>query len=172
VAAERRRAERAEASRAALERCTAHLTALRTGRVEELKQLLLAAGGSVPETIPPRPVSPPEPVPGPPRAPVRPATDEDHDFRRDVAERLVSSWRDAVTMKKDEARRFLETALDNIGGLRRVGDEGEQVPFDGALHEHVPGVFTDHPVRVTRSGWALEDGEGREYVIQKAQVAK
>ncbi len=170
VAAERRRAERTEASRAALERCMNHLAKLTTGRIEELTAMLRAAGGTAPHaTVSQQPAPPTQTTKTKPN---EPATSEDRDFRRDVAERLVSSWRDAVTMKKDEARRFLETALDNISGLRRIGEEGEQVPFDGALHENVPGVFTDHPVKIVRSGWALEDSEDRAYVIQKAQVAK
>lgn len=164
VEAERRRAERMEASRAALERCMAHLKALQAGRVKELTELLLAAGGTVPK-------SPPAPLPSQ-NLPPKPSSDEDRDFRRDVAERLVSSWRDAVNMKKDEARRFLETALDNISGLRRMGEEGDEVQFDASVHENIPGLSIGHLVRVTRSGWALEEDDGREYVIQKAQVAK
>lgn len=120
--------------------------------------------------------APVAPLPPPPAAErrdrVSPTTREDADFRRDLAERLVSSWRDAVQYRKDEARGFLETAMDNLVGLKRVGEEGDEVPFDGAVHEAFPGVFTDHPVRVTRSGWALEEDADREYVIQKAQVAK
>jgi hypothetical protein len=164
VEAERKRAERREASRAALERCMVHLKALQTGRVKELTELLLAAGGAVPKL-------PPEPPP-PEELPPKPSSEEDRDFRRDVAERLVSSWRDAVSMRKDEARRFLETALDNISGLRRLGEEGDEVQFDGSIHEDIPGLPTGHLVRVTRSGWSLEEEGDREYVIQKAQVAK
>ncbi|HYH63513.1 MAG TPA: hypothetical protein VD866_02335 [Urbifossiella sp.] len=126
-----------------------------------------AAGGPGP-VVP----LPPPPPPREPQPRLQPQTREDADFRRDLAERLVSSWRDAVQYKKNEARGFLETAMDNLVGLTRVGEEGDEVPFDGAVHEAVPGVFTDHPVRVTRSGWALEEDADREYVIQKAQVAK
>jgi hypothetical protein len=164
VEAERKRAERREASRAALERCMAHLKSLQAGRVKELTELLLAAGGAVPKLTPAPPPSQ--------KLPPKPSSEEDRDFRRDVAERLVSSWRDAVNMKKDEARRFIETALDNISGLRRMGEEGDEVQFDASLHEDIPGLPTGHLVKVTRSGWALEEEGDREYVIQKAQVAK
>lgn len=173
IKAERKQAERLEASRAAFQRCLDHIARMQSSRIEELTELLLAAGGKPPAPGMRSP-SPPPVVTPPGRGGLRPepVTTEDRDFRRDMAERLVSSWREAVGMKKEEAQRFLETALDNISGVRRIGDEGEEVRFDGALHEHIPGVFTDHPVKVTRSGWALEDGEDREYVIQKAQVAK
>lgn len=171
VEAERRRAERLATSQVAMQRCMEHLAKLRAGHIEELKARLLAAGGSVPEMPEPQPEREVKPA-NRNRTVAEPATQEDRDFRRDVAERLVSSWRDAVSMKKEEARRFLETALDNISGLRRIGEEQEQVKFDGAVHESFPGVFTDHLVKVVRSGWALEAGDDREYVILKAQVAK
>ncbi len=172
VEAERKRAERLAASQAALQRCMDHLAKLHTGRVSELTAMLMAAGGSAP-----KPGELPKPVPvtsggSQHRKLPEPATAEDRDFRQDVAERLVSSWRDAVQLKKDEAQRFLETALDNISGLRRIGEDGEQVPFDGAVHQSIPGVFTDTPVKITRSGWALEQGDGPEYVIEKAQVTR
>jgi hypothetical protein len=169
IESERRRAERAETVRAAFERCMANLNALRSSRIEELQQLLIAAGGNVPVAHPEQ-TQGTKPSTRPP-AP-SPDSDEDRDFRRDMAERLVSSWRDAVTLKKEEAKQFLETALENISGIRRIGEVGDQVPFDGALHENIPGVFTNHPVRVTRSGWALEEADDREYVIQKAQVSR
>lgn len=170
VEAERKRAERLASARAALEKCMNHLAQLKAARVNELEEMLLAAGGAAPAPREPHAAAPPPPVS--PRKPPEPRTEEERDFRRDVAERLVFSWRDAMNMKKDEARQFLETALENISGLRRIGEEGHQVAFDGSLHQAIPGVFTDHPVRVTRSGWALEDGEDREYVIEKAHIAK
>lgn len=140
-------------------------------RVEALLAELKAEGVAPPPADTAPPVPPPPATPNRGQAP-KPQTREDADFRRDVAERLVSSWRDAAQMGKAEARQFLETALDNVVTLRRIGEEGDEVPFDGALHEAIPGVFTDHPVKVTRSGWALEEDADREYVIQKAQVAK
>lgn len=172
VAAERKRAERLATSEAALQRCLDHLKQLRTGRLDELKELYLAAGGSEAEVARPQTTAPAVQTVAPQRKPAEPLTEDDRDFRRDVAERLVFSWRDAMNMNKNEARQFLETALDNISGMRRVGEEGEQVPFDGACHADVPGLSTGHPVRVSRSGWAVEDGDGREYVILKAQVTK
>jgi hypothetical protein len=168
VAAEKKRAESAEVARAAVQRCLDHLAKLQSGRIEELTGLLIAAGG----TVPTRNEKSEKVSQGEKPKPVEPSTKEDRIFQRDVAERLVSSWRDAVNLKKAEAQGFIETALDNISGLRRIGEEGESVAFDGALHESIPGVFTDHPVKVTRSGWALEEDDDREYVIQKAQVAK
>src|SRR5262249_49207555 len=59
VAAERERAERLEASRAAFQRCMDHLARLQAARVGELTEMLLAAGGTVPE----QPETPPQPLP-------------------------------------------------------------------------------------------------------------
>lgn len=161
--------ERDAATLEAIKRWEAVIVARKAARIAALQQELAAEGAEpvvakTEETTAPRPVAT--------RPPVEPQSEDDRDFRRDVAERLVSSWRDAVNMRKDEARRFLETALDNISGLRRVGEEGDSVGFDGALHENIPGVFADQPVKVTRNGWALEIDDDREFVIQKAQVTR
>jgi len=169
IASEKKRAERAEVTRAAVQRCLDHLDQLKAANIAQLTGMLLAAGGKVPTHSEGSSQTSSKKEE---KLVVEPATKEDHNFRRDVAERLVSSWRDAANMKKAEVQGFLETALDNISGLRRIGEEGENVAFDGALHESIAGVFTDHPVKITRSGWALEEDDDREYVIQKAQVAK
>lgn len=172
VITEKARAERRAASEAALRRCADHLAALHAGVVKELQERLLAVGGSVPKT-------PDAPTAGTPahtadhtRPPLTPVTEEDRDFRKDVAERLVSAWREAAKHNKDDARKHLEMAMNNISGLRRIGKVGEQVGYDGSLHAHIPGVFTDHEVKVAQSGWALEDGDDGEYVIEKAHVTK
>jgi len=164
---------RDEALKAAAARVVELVDQRKRERIASLLGRLRAEGWTEPTGLTGLGVPPPPPPP-PPERRDRPApqTREDADFRRDLAERLVSSWRDAEQLRKDEARPFLETAMDNLVGLKRVGEEGDEVPFDGAVHEAVPGVFTDHPVRVTRSGWALEEDADREYVIQKAQVAK
>src|SRR5262249_12260731 len=104
VEAERKRAERLAAGQAALQRCVDTLAKLHAGRMSELTAMLVAAGGSAP-----KPGELQKPVPAPPggsqhRELSEPVTDDDRDFRQDVAERLVSSWRDTVTMNKDEAR--------------------------------------------------------------------
>ena len=140
---ERELAERRRLNEAALERCLAHAKRLRTGRIDELRGLLVAAGGTVPDS--------PMPVPNG-SAPPEPVTDEDRDFRRDVAERLVSSWRDAVRYDKIEATGFLETAIGNVGAMRRIGDDGETVPFDREFHADAPGLSPKDPAKVTRSG--------------------
>ena len=159
---ERELAERRRLNEAALERCLAHAKSLRTGRIDELRGLLVAVGGTVPDS--------PMPVPNG-SAPPEPVTDEDRDFRRDVAERLVSSWRDAVRYDKADASEYLEAAIENLGAMRRIGEVGESIPFDAIFHADVPGLPTGERVRVTRSGWQLELDHGEYYVIEKALVA-
>ena len=103
---------------------------------------------------------------------VVPKNQKDLDFHREAAERLVSAWRDAVQYKKDEGREYLEIALENLGGIQRVGAEGEAVVFDREFHEGGASFSTGQHVRVTRPGWALDEGEDRVYVIEKASVSK
>ena len=171
---------REDASLASMEECKGTVLRLREHEISHLKKLLAVLGATVATTseLPQggqasiKPHGSEQHPPAKVTKPLEPVTEEEQDFRRDVAERLVSSWRDAVKLGKAEAQGFLETALDNISGVQRVGEEGDEVPFDGALHEAIPGIHTDHPVRIVRSGWAIEEGEDRQYVIQKAQVAK
>jgi len=164
VLAERKSMELRAASRAALTRCLEQLDQLGRARVEELRELLLTAGGTLPDE---QPVSDHRSAPQ-----SKPVTDDDRDFRRDVAERLVSSWRDAVRYNKIEAKGYLETAIGNVGAMRRIGDEGETVSFDRESHADAPGLSPKDRVKVTRSGWRLDIDEDRYYVIEKAIVAK
>lgn len=62
-------------------------------------------------------------------------------------------------------------ALEALGA-KQQGKEGEQEEFDGAVHEHVPGAFTGHAVKVVRPGWVLPGEDGRDVVLLKARVAK
>ena len=168
VQAEKERAERSAASRIALQKCQEHLQKLESARIEELKGLLSAAGGIVPE----------KPVPDKRKSaddePNDRGTDssEDRDLRRDFAERLVASWCNAVKHGKKDARDYLETLIENWDDMIRIGEEGDMVPFDNKIHADLPGLPTGFKVRITRSGWALEIDEHRRHVIEKALVAK
>jgi hypothetical protein len=101
-----------------------------------------------------------------------PADKKGADFRRQMARRLVSSWVEAVEANKPEAREFLEAAIWNISGFRMIGEVGQSLNFDGAFHEGEAGLFTNDRVRVLRPGWVLEEQDGNEYIVVKAQVAK
>ncbi|HJZ56004.1 MAG TPA: hypothetical protein VKE74_13640 [Gemmataceae bacterium] len=163
-----RRRETEEASRKAIAQWLTLLEQRQQQRIDALTRELLAEGGKVPELVPAVRV----PVPESLRPPaLRPETAEDATFRRQVARRLVSPWLEAVDGHKEEARRYLETAIWNITGFRKIGEAGERVTFDGARHEGPAGLFTGDQVRVVRPGWALEENDG-EYLVLKAQVAK
>jgi hypothetical protein len=166
-AARRRQAE--EATRQALDRWNRLLAERQAHRVAALRRELEAEGETVGEHVG---ASPTPQVPTPAAPLPRPESAEDVGFRRQVARRLVSSWLEAVEGRKEEARRFLETAIGNVSGLRQVGEPGERVTFDGAYHEGGAGLFTGTPVRVVRPGWVLEEEDDREYPVLKALVAQ
>lgn len=64
----------------------------------------------------------------------------------------------------------VESALA-AAGAKKVGEAGQTVPFDGAVHGHRPGVFTGDPVRVTKPGWSLPvNAHGDSITPLKAEV--
>jgi hypothetical protein len=152
VAAARKRKEREEASLAALEEWKATVARVQARRVETLKQLFAAEGVAVPD--PPRKPGAHEPPPEKPR------TAEDRDFRRDVVERLVSAWLYHLRQNNQEVATAFERALRAISGVVRVGEAGNEVAFDGRIHECERGVSDGAPVRVVRPGWVFEDDRG------------
>lgn len=101
----------------------------------------------------------------------QPTTGEQKEFRRYTADRLAAAWRDAWDENKAEGRDYLETAIWNIRGMKMIGEVGQQVPFDGRLHESDVSVFTNGPVRVARPGWLLKVDD-EDYVALKAAVEK
>ncbi|MCI0705774.1 MAG: hypothetical protein L0241_32335, partial [Planctomycetia bacterium] len=102
----------------------------------------------------------------------KPETSEDTNFRRQVARRLVSAWLDAWDANKPDAIEYLRSAIWNMSGFRQLSEVGQSVTFDGRYHEGSTGLFTGDAVHVVRPGWVLEEEEDREYIVQKAQVAK
>ena len=171
IDAERKRAERLEASRAAFQKCLDHLARLRSGRIDELTRLLQAAGGTVPQ---PGSLSPPVVLPtvsqpvGDCPLPA-PATEEEVGFRRQVARRLISSWIQQSRAGRDEGRQAMETALGGLPGLRRVGAVGDRVRFEGAMHESERSVSEGAEVRIIRPGWTLMEELG-PLTLQKVLV--
>lgn len=168
LAAVTKRREAEEATRKALEQWLALQQLQREQRLNALTRELLAEGGKVPEM--PQPAPAPEGNHKP--AVLKPASADDAAFRRQVARRLVSSWLEAVEANKAEAKQYLETAIWNVSGFKPVGEAGEQVAFDGALHESDDGVSTGSPVRVERPGWLLEEEDGRDYLVLPARVKR
>ena len=166
----RKRRETEEATRRALEEWQRSLESRRQQRVELLKREFEAEGAEIP--VAPKPVEMKTELQPNPKADepiLRPETSEERSFCRDVAGRLVAAWIEAIRMKKDEGRFFLETALGNISGCRQIGEEGEQVRFDGTYHESDVGLSTGTTVRILRPGWALDEDDG-EYILAPARV--
>jgi hypothetical protein len=165
VAAAANRREMEESSRKALERALQLLEDRRQSRIDALRRELEAEGARAEEPLLPRPR---EAAPG---GTAVPRSEEDADFRRDVARQLAASWRATWEMNKPEVREFLESAMWNINGLRLVGEPGERVAYSGRLHESLAGVFGGDTVRVVRPGWVLDEPAG-EFVVLKAVVEK
>jgi hypothetical protein len=165
VAAAAKRREAEELSRKALERALQLLEDRRRSRIDTLRRELEAEGE--------RAADPPllRPTESQRKGEAAPASEEDADFRRDVAKQLAASWRATWEMSKPEVREFLESAMWNINGLRLVGEPGERVAYSGKLHESVAGVFGGDTVRVVRPGWVLDESAG-EFVVLKAVVEK
>lgn len=161
--ADRRAKHRAReaANLAALDRWKALIEAQRQARIDALREALAAEGVKGEE-------------PPPQVAPKRrePETKADLSFRRDVANQLVSSWRETWNPDRPDVRDFLESAMWNIRGFELIGEAGAETAFDGRYHDGPAGLFTGDPIRVVRPGWLLKEGEDGEYVALKATVEK
>jgi hypothetical protein len=154
----RRKAE--AASLEALERWKAVLQARRQDEIAWVKRQMAALGVE------------PEVASRSKEPTVGPVTKDDYAFRRDVANQLASSWKATWDPDRPEVRDYLESAMWNVRGLTMIGEAGEQTSFNARYHEGGPGVFHDDPVRITRPGWKLEEGDDADYVALKAQVEK
>jgi hypothetical protein len=164
AASKRRAAE--ESSRKALERALQLLEDRRQSRIDALRRELEAEGERA-QSPGPRPHLEPQPKGGA----SGPQTQEEKDFRRDVAKQLAETWRAAWKDGKHEGRDYLESAMWNVSGLRMVGEANERTAFDGRYHECGIPVFTGDAICVVRPGWVLEEGE-RDFVAIKAAVEK
>lgn len=168
-------ARRREAEAAILDR----LIALKRADIARLGTELTEAqafvhrltGDTPPPPVIDLPPSPPlRPAAEPPREPLAPSDSEDLPFRRQVLQRLATAWLEAVEHKRDEGRRYLEAAIHNLRGVRRIGAADETVPFRGAVHRARRPVADGEPVRVTRPGWELDEDDGT-FLILPAEVA-
>ncbi len=97
-------------------------------------------------------------------------TPEEMDFRRCECDRLAAAWRDAWEDGKDDARDYLESAMWNIRGFRRIGDVGATVDFQPRYHDCDQPLLSGK-VKIVRPGWLLKESEG-DYVALKAVVTK
>lgn len=175
AAAEAKRIAAAEANRAALKRA---LELSERDKQNEIDALLLrweALGqkrGALPVHKPaPEPANPLQPKPTVTGTTPGPKTDEERDFRRDVAKQLAEMWRTAWNEKKDEGRDYLESAMWNVSGFKMLGEPGARAAFDGRCHECETAAFTGDTVRIVRPGWAIEE-EPSDYVAIKALVER
>lgn len=98
-----------------------------------------------------------------------PTNDEEKDFRRQYARRLVSAWYQAVAQGNKDGQRFLEDALYNMDGLHVIGEVGSQVTFDPVMHEPSHGAEVGARITITRCGWWLEEPQGR-YILLRASA--
>lgn len=161
AAREAKRRERETAAADAMRAWLALADARKRDRIAALRAALAAEEGVTnPMTVGPE--GRVEPLP-----PI--ATEADADFRRQLSRRLVASWLAACRTGKDEGRRLLETVIGNIGAIHEIGEEGAAVPFDGARHEAERPVRDGEMVKVVRSGWVLDEGDGA-YLLAPAQV--
>ncbi len=94
---------------------------------------------------------------------------------RKIARRLTSGWLGLHDNKKatPEDRKLFEDALE-ANGVGRKGIADEDAPFDGAYMEGPKGggVFTNDKVKIVRPGWVMQEPDGGEYVVAKAEVKR
>ena len=102
------------------------------------------------------------PSPAPTAAP---RDEAGEDFQRDLCEQLAFAWRES---RSDETRQSLEQAMFN-SGLRRFGNPGDAVEFDGLTHETAGSLLPGDKAVIESPGWKL-DRKGRSRVLIKAKV--
>jgi hypothetical protein len=91
------------------------------------------------------------------------------EFMREQAERLVAVWNDQAG-GDPAGRQSLETAMRTMRTLEQIGPEQTRVAFNARYHACPVPISTGAAATVTRSGWKLQEAEGREYVLLKATV--
>lgn len=144
AAAKRRAAE--EAAKKALERAVQLFEERKRNRLDALRREWEAEGETPPER--------------PEREAQSRAGAGTSAFRREIAERLVSAWLYNARHNKTEVATALDRVLRGIDGIGPFGTVGEEVRFDGRVHECARGVSDGEPVRVIRPGWEIEGEVG------------
>lgn len=143
-----------DANRAALARAMELIEVRRQNRLDAVRREWVALGEDA-AGLPKHPPIPPEPDPVP-----QPRTAADKDFRRATADRLVSAWLYNARHQKTEAATALERLLRGIAGVSAIGRAGEEVAFNGRVHECKRGVADGETVRIALPGWTLDGEDG------------
>ncbi len=173
VEAARKRKEKEDAAEAALKRVAELFAERRRNRLDALRREFEIEGGKPSELreakeAEPRPVVKPESTSA---VSAEPKTEDEKDFRRDVADQLTAAWRDACDAGKDEGREYLEAAIwkhSRHEATRRGGASGHLrrvAPREQGL------AVTGDAARVVRPGWSLSIDD-ENYVPLKALVEK
>ena len=94
-----------------------------------------------------------------------PLSNDEANFKRDLAHELVISWKYAKT---PDAREGIARAL-RVSGVQQIGEPGDRVEFVGRRHICSEALFPGDDVEVVSPGWVVHDGVG-EYLLEKATV--
>lgn len=170
VEAARKRKEKEDAAEAALKRVAELFAERRRNRLDALRREYEIEGGKASE-LPELKKPDPHPIakPGPTTSGPEPKTDEEKDFRRYTTDRLAAAWRDEFDAGRTEGCNALETAIWNIRGMKVIGEVGQQVAFDGRLHESGASIPIRGAARIVRPGWLLKIDD-EDYVALRAAV--
>lgn len=84
-----------------------------------------------------------------------------------MSRELVLAWRD---VGPGAVREGLERALINVG-IEPIGEPGEVVSFDGALHDSDEDLISGDAVEVTEPGWRFRNARG-EFLLARARVVR
>ncbi len=107
------------------------------------------------------------PAPGRrPPPPSEPSDEAERDFHREVSVQLVFAWEDAEG--EPATREALADVMFNMG-LRRLGESGMAVSFEGLKHETEEDLLPGDPAVVVEPGWELLRGT-RSRVVGRAKV--
>jgi hypothetical protein len=89
------------------------------------------------------------------------------EFQRSLSQELVFAWQDTTS---PEARACLERALFNVN-VRKMGEPGDQVIFDGSVHRTEDDLIPGEPAEVTEPGWQFVNKRGT-FLIAPTRVRK
>lgn len=96
---------------------------------------------------------------------LEPDNEAERDFHRELAQELVFAWEDADPPTKEGLARVMLAM-----GLRRIGEAGETVPFDGLHHATKDDLLPGETAHVVVPGWRLMRG-ARSWMLGKATVS-
>ena len=94
-------------------------------------------------------------------------TETDLMFRRDLALEAVFAWQDATLPVVRDA---IERILFNVG-VSKVGECGERLAFNGAIHRTADDVIPGEMIEIESPGWELQTRRGI-FMLSSAMVRK